>query len=191
MSRYLHNIRYAFYSDFPVYRCPHLLLQRSRLLQHAYGHDKSNALGRGSSSSGGGGGGQKSKLLFSTTSVSSFHRSVAFHASSTEPIVLEKPDKFRPPSHPSRLANSRRSRQYPGPPLPESEKKAQMTRKYPHMFPKEGTFMFWFLTNRMVHVYITLVRSLLSTRGASCGGGEKAVDNTIKREKNEDENFLL
>jgi hypothetical protein len=85
------------------------------------------------------------------------------HASTTAPpktIVLEQPDKFRPPSHPQRL-NRRAPRQYPGPPLSEAERKAQKTKRYPHMFPNEGTFMHWFLTNRWLHLFITVVRTFI------------------------------
>jgi hypothetical protein len=82
------------------------------------------------------------------------------HASSTaippKTIVLEKPDKFRPPSHPQRL-NRKPPRQYPGPPLSEAERQAQRTRRYPHMFPNEGTPLHWFLTNRWIHLCISLV----------------------------------
>ncbi|KAA6415133.1 MAG: hypothetical protein FRX48_01885 [Lasallia pustulata] len=74
-------------------------------------------------------------------------------ASAPKPLVLEKPSRFNPPSHSARRA---RPRQYPGPPLSAPEKEAQQTRKYPHMFPTEGTFMHWFLTNRSIHLYITL-----------------------------------
>ena len=80
------------------------------------------------------------------------------HASTTpppKPRVLEKPERFNPPSHPSRLRT--KPRQYPGPPLSEHERKAQTKRKYPHMMPPEGTFMHWFLTSRALHTWITLV----------------------------------
>jgi len=80
------------------------------------------------------------------------------HASTELPpktIVLEKPDKFRPPSHPQRL-NKRPPRQYPGPPLSEPEREAQKTRRYPHMFPNEGTTLHWFLTNKWIHMWISL-----------------------------------
>ncbi|KZF20036.1 hypothetical protein L228DRAFT_270794 [Xylona heveae TC161] len=71
--------------------------------------------------------------------------------------LLEKPTRFNPPSHPARLP-SRRSmpRSYPGPPLSAGEQQAQQTRKYPHMMPTEGTFMHWFLTNQLLHLWITL-----------------------------------
>ncbi|MCJ1246280.1 hypothetical protein MMC30_003486 [Trapelia coarctata] len=74
---------------------------------------------------------------------------------SSKPRVLEKPAKFNPPSHPARL-NRPPPRQYPGPPLSASEMEAQKTKQYPHMMPPEGSFMHWFLTNRSIHVYITL-----------------------------------
>ncbi|KAL8798601.1 MAG: hypothetical protein Q9182_006536 [Xanthomendoza sp. 2 TL-2023] len=47
-------------------------------------------------------------------------------------------------------------RQYPGPPLSQAQKEEQKVKKYPHMMPAEGTFMFWFLTNRLVHMAICL-----------------------------------
>lgn len=81
------------------------------------------------------------------------------HASTDIPsktIVLEKPDKFRPPSHSQRL-NRKPPRQYPGPPLSEPERQAQKTKRYPSMFPSEGTSLHWFLTNRWIHLYISLV----------------------------------
>ncbi|CAK4031563.1 hypothetical protein CBER1_00670 [Lecanosticta acicola] len=67
-----------------------------------------------------------------------------------KPRVLEKPDKFRPPSHPSRLRS--KSRYSYGPDLTPQ----QQTRRYPHMMPPEGTLMHWFLTNRSIHVWISL-----------------------------------
>ncbi|KEF55294.1 uncharacterized protein A1O9_08948 [Exophiala aquamarina CBS 119918] len=75
----------------------------------------------------------------------------------SKPIVLEQPDKFRPPSHPQRL-NTRRRFQ-PGAynqGTTRSEREQQKTRSYPHTFPNQGTFMHWFLTNRMIHLWITM-----------------------------------
>lgn len=69
-------------------------------------------------------------------------------------IVLEKPDRFRPPSHPARRV-TRTPRHY-GPALTDAEIEAQKTKRYPHTFPADGTVMHKFLTNRSVHVYITL-----------------------------------
>jgi hypothetical protein len=79
------------------------------------------------------------------------------HASSTpppKPRLLEKPDRFNPPSHPSRLRSKHRSY---GAPLAEHERRAQKTRSYPHMMPAEGTFTYWFLTNRRIHLWISMV----------------------------------
>ncbi|PGH03878.1 hypothetical protein AJ79_07236 [Helicocarpus griseus UAMH5409] len=76
--------------------------------------------------------------------------------------VLEKPDRFRPPSHPSRrVMNPRRGaaaepRNYPGPKLSEAEAAEKKTKKYPNMFPPEGTVMHKFLTSRGIHVWISM-----------------------------------
>ncbi|MCJ1381531.1 hypothetical protein MMC17_004642 [Xylographa soralifera] len=76
-------------------------------------------------------------------------------SSQPKPRVLEKPAKFNPPSHPARR-NRPPPRQFPGPPLSEPELDAQRTKQYPNMFPPEGSFMRWFLTNRSIHIWITL-----------------------------------
>lgn len=79
------------------------------------------------------------------------------HASTqpNKPLVLEKPERFNPPSHGSRPRA--RPRSYPGPALSEAEKQEQKTKRYPNMMPAEGTFTYWFLTNKMLHTFITLV----------------------------------
>ncbi|OJD37709.1 major facilitator superfamily [Diplodia corticola] len=75
----------------------------------------------------------------------------------SKPRVLEKPDKFRPPSHAARLPSNRKKPQYTyGPRLTEEELAQQKRKKYPNMMPPEGTPMYYFLTNRMLHVYISL-----------------------------------
>jgi len=70
-------------------------------------------------------------------------------------MVLEKPDKFRPPSHPQRL-NRRPPRAY-NQGLTPTEREVQKTKRYPHTFPNEGTVLYRFLTNRAIHLWITLV----------------------------------
>lgn len=77
-------------------------------------------------------------------------------SSPSKPIVLEKPTKFNPPSHGARL-KSKAPRQYPGPPLSAQQVEDQKTKQYPHMMPPEGSFLYWFLTNRYIHLFITLV----------------------------------
>ena len=70
-------------------------------------------------------------------------------------LVLERPDKFRPPSHGRRL-KEQVPRNY-GPELTKEQKVEQKTKQYPNMFPPEGTFMHWFLTNNTIHTCITIV----------------------------------
>ncbi|CAG8957643.1 hypothetical protein HYFRA_00010510 [Hymenoscyphus fraxineus] len=70
------------------------------------------------------------------------------------PIVLEKPAKFNPPSHPQRRAKP--APRYPGPNLSAEETARMATKKYPNMMPAEGTWAHWFINNRTVHMYITL-----------------------------------
>jgi hypothetical protein len=79
--------------------------------------------------------------------------------------VLGQPDKFRPPSHPARRVMQTRNGKvvnaapynYPGPPPSAKEKEEQKTRRYPNMFPPEGTVMYKFLTTRWIHVWIAMV----------------------------------
>ena len=80
----------------------------------------------------------------------------------SKPIVLEKPDKFRPPSHAARRnARSTTSMYGAGAAynqgMSEKERIESKKKSYPHMFPEEGTTMHWFLTTRWVHVSITMV----------------------------------
>ena len=83
------------------------------------------------------------------------------HASNTaptsQPIRLEKPTKFVPPSHGQRL-KQHMPRHY-GPDLSQTQKVEQETKRYPNMFPKPGTFMFWFLTSSRFHSSFALVCS--------------------------------
>ncbi|KAJ8607317.1 hypothetical protein MRB53_040415 [Persea americana] len=80
------------------------------------------------------------------------------YASTTAPEtnkarILEKPTKFNPPSHGSRRV---RPRLYPGPRLSEEELERQKTKRYPNMMPPEGSLMHRILTNRSLHLWITL-----------------------------------
>jgi hypothetical protein len=77
---------------------------------------------------------------------------------SSKPLVLEKPAKFNPPSHGSRLRKE--PPRYPGPQLSAEQQATQKTKQYPNMMPPEGTFMHWFVNNRSIHMYITLVRPM-------------------------------
>ncbi|KAJ6010827.1 hypothetical protein N7451_002239 [Penicillium sp. IBT 35674x] len=80
--------------------------------------------------------------------------------------ILEKPDKFRPPSHPQRIVSpaARTPSGQPvnyGPRLTAKEREEQDKKQYPSMFPPEGTVMFKFLTSRWIHVWIAM--SILTT----------------------------
>ena len=44
-----------------------------------------------------------------------------------------------------------------GPKLSEEDKKRMATKKYPNMMSPEGTFSHWFLNNRVIHLWITMV----------------------------------
>jgi hypothetical protein len=81
--------------------------------------------------------------------------------SNLRPLVLEKPDKFRPPSHPSRKPGPRRSF---GPRLTNEEMEAQKTKEYPHMMPPEGSFKHKLLTSRGFHVWLSMVPTTCSYR---------------------------
>lgn len=72
--------------------------------------------------------------------------------------VLEKPERFNPPSHGSRLPRKTTPRHYGGN-LSAEEVKVQRQTDYPGMMAPEGTWAHWFIHNRWIHVAITVVRS--------------------------------
>lgn len=88
--------------------------------------------------------------------------------------VLEKPDRFRPPSHPQRLVTPSPKSAPPGQPFEygprttEKERIEQSKTQYPGMFPPEGTVMHRFLTNKWIHIWIAMVSSSsrLEARGS-------------------------
>lgn len=71
--------------------------------------------------------------------------------------TIPQPDKYRPPSHGKRTPRSETPQKSYGPPLSEEDKLRMRTKKYPNMMSPEGTFSHWFLNNRLLHMYITLV----------------------------------
>ncbi|KAJ5549927.1 hypothetical protein N7535_002129 [Penicillium sp. DV-2018c] len=76
--------------------------------------------------------------------------------------VLEKPDRFRPPSHPQRYVAPSPKAAPPGQPFEygprttEKERIEQTTKQYPGMFPPEGTVMYKFLTSKWIHIWIAM-----------------------------------
>lgn len=72
--------------------------------------------------------------------------------------VIPQPDKYRPPSHGARTPRSQTEYRTYGPALTAEDKERMRTKKYPNMMSPEGSFMHWFLTNRYIHLWITMVR---------------------------------
>lgn len=72
--------------------------------------------------------------------------------------IIPQPDKYRPPSHGKRTPRSETSYRTYGPPLTEEDKTRMRTKKYPNMMSPDGTFSHWFLNNRVIHLWISMVR---------------------------------
>ncbi|UNI19790.1 hypothetical protein JDV02_005944 [Purpureocillium takamizusanense] len=72
-----------------------------------------------------------------------------------KPIVLEKPAKFNPPSHGSRLKRNSMPRHY-GPELTPDEISAQDKRDYPGLMAPQGSWAHWFWHSRILHTFITM-----------------------------------
>ena len=75
---------------------------------------------------------------------------------SSKPKVLEKPTRFNPPSHPSRLVKQQMPRHY-GPQMTEQRVLEFDRTEFPHMLPPRGTWKHWFLTSRLFHTWFALV----------------------------------
>jgi len=87
-----------------------------------------------------------------------FRRRAAAQQKKATPVIPQ-PDKYRPPSHSKRMPNRDLENKVYGPPISEEDKKRMATKKYPNMMSPEGTFSHWFLHNRGIHAWITLVRN--------------------------------
>lgn len=85
--------------------------------------------------------------------------SLATPAGPSKPLILEKPEKFNPPSHGARLPRS--TPKHYGGPLTNEEVQTQKTKDYPGLPPPENTWSHWFWNNRSIHLVITLVSSRL------------------------------
>lgn len=83
----------------------------------------------------------------------------ASNQSTSKPIVLEKPLKFNPPSHGSRLRKNTMPKHYGGVTTAE-ERAAQRIRSYPGIMAPEGTWSHWFWHSKSLHVFISMVRKL-------------------------------
>ncbi|KAF4428373.1 hypothetical protein F53441_14042 [Fusarium austroafricanum] len=80
----------------------------------------------------------------------------ASSSSKSKPIVLEKPARFNPPSHGSRLKKNHVPKHY-GPELTASEVAAQNKKHYPGMMAPEGTWEHFFWHSRLLHTVITMI----------------------------------
>lgn len=80
-------------------------------------------------------------------------------AASTKQHVIPQPDKYRAPSHGRTLRRQDTGPKVYGPKVTEEDRKRMATKKYPNMMSPEGTFSHWFLNNRVIHVWISMVRS--------------------------------
>ncbi|KAL2214171.1 hypothetical protein CC79DRAFT_1328075 [Sarocladium strictum] len=80
---------------------------------------------------------------------------VRFASTKDKPIVLEKPLKFNPPSHGSRLKRNATPKHY-GPILTSTERGQQDKKHYPGMMAPQGTWSHWIWHSRIFHTCITL-----------------------------------
>ncbi|KAF2733182.1 hypothetical protein EJ04DRAFT_495680 [Polyplosphaeria fusca] len=83
-------------------------------------------------------------------------KSLAEQLRNKKPATLAQPDKWRPPSHGKMLPRSETAQRSYGPKLTEDDKERMRTKKYPNMMAPEGSFMYWFLNNRAIHLWITM-----------------------------------
>ncbi|KAI2632039.1 hypothetical protein GGR54DRAFT_14706 [Hypoxylon sp. NC1633] len=72
----------------------------------------------------------------------------------SKPLVLEKPEKFNPPSHGARLPRS--TPKHYGGAMSDAELQAQIEKTYPGLPPPENTWTHSFLNSRGTHLFITL-----------------------------------
>ncbi|XXG97166.1 Ribosome biogenesis ATPase rix7 [Hypoxylon texense] len=72
----------------------------------------------------------------------------------SKPLVLEKPEKFNPPSHGARLPRS--TPKHYGGPMSDAELQAQNVKTYPGLPPPDNTWTHWFIHSRSIHLFITL-----------------------------------
>lgn len=75
-----------------------------------------------------------------------------------KPIVLEKPERFNPPSHGARLPRKNRPQQaHYGGALSGEDVAAQRKKDYPGLPPPPDSWAHWFWGSRAMHMCITMV----------------------------------
>lgn len=73
----------------------------------------------------------------------------------SKPLILEKPERFNPPSHGARLPRS--TPKHYGGAMSDAELQAQTVKTYPGLPPPDNTWTHWFIHSRSIHLIITLV----------------------------------
>jgi hypothetical protein len=96
----------------------------------------------------------RSSLFTPTLTIVRNARMQAAPSNAAKSRTLAKPDKWRPPSHPTRLPKQPRTY---GVPLTAEQKQAMSRKRYPNMFPPEGTLAHTVITSRALHVAISMV----------------------------------
>ncbi|RDA86482.1 hypothetical protein CP532_3581 [Ophiocordyceps camponoti-leonardi (nom. inval.)] len=77
-------------------------------------------------------------------------------SSTDRPIILEKPAKFNPPSHGSRLRKGGSLPRHYAPPLSAAEAAARRQKDYPGVMAPEGSWAHWIWHSRLLHTFITM-----------------------------------
>ncbi|KAK0635145.1 hypothetical protein B0T17DRAFT_515457, partial [Bombardia bombarda] len=72
------------------------------------------------------------------------------------PLVLEKPERFNPPSHGTRLPQHKATPRHYGGDLTKEEMSQQRVREYPGLEPPPGTWSNWLLNQRWIHLTLTM-----------------------------------
>ena len=91
-------------------------------------------------------------------------RRYASGAKQGKPIVLEKPAKFNPPSHGSRLPKRSTPQRHYGGDLDAVEQAAQDVKHYPGVMAPKGTWSHWIWHSRLLHTIITMVSAPIPPR---------------------------
>jgi len=99
-----------------------------------------------------------SNRAFSSTRIA-LAKSKGAASAPEKPLILEKPEKFNPPSHGTRLPKRGAMPRHYGGELPKAEIEIQKKKEYPTMMAPEGTWAHWFWTNPTIHSVIAFVRS--------------------------------
>ena len=84
---------------------------------------------------------------------------VRFSSSTTKPgpRILEKPERFNPPSHGARLPRKGAIPRHYGGDISKEEAGAQIRKEYPGLTPPTGTWAHKIIYSKWIHLTFTLV----------------------------------